>query len=91
MCPWLPDRGAPYDPMGPYSHPRASGRLGARGSRGIPSRLGAPGDLGAPSRASGPILGEILGTCLVLYHDAVPGMNCVYMIGDVPYIHSLVR
>ena len=36
----------------------APGRIGA------PDRLGPPGYLGASSRAGGPLLGEILGTCL---------------------------
>ena len=55
--------------MGPCSHPRAPGFLGPWPPRGpwlpgAPDRLGAPGDLEAPSRAGGPLLGEILGTCL---------------------------
>ena len=54
----LVTRGAPDDPMGPCSHPRAPGFLGPLSPRG------PPGNLGAPSRAGGPLLGEILGTCL---------------------------
>ena len=54
----LVTRGAPDEPMGPCSHPRAPGFLGPWSPRG------PPGSLGAPSRACGPLLGEILGTCL---------------------------
>ena len=58
--------------MGPCSHPRAPGflapgRLGGPGSREPLIAWGPPGDLGAPSRAGGPLLGEILGTCLVSF------------------------
>ena len=57
----LVTRGAPDDPMGPCSHPRAPVFLG-----GPWSPRGPPGNLGAPSRAGGPFLGEIVGTCLRL-------------------------
>ena len=57
MYPWLPK--GPL--MTQWAPAVIRGPLVSR----APSRQGGPtGNLGAPSRAGGPLLGEILGTCL---------------------------